>query len=167
MHEIQPGAHKGFPVFLSQFISFLFNSRKFYICPDSIPKFIIHQLIKIHRKQILILLLIVPFALFGQKFQKGTILFKNGKTLTCLLKPPSSPTDKKIETKLTEDADKISYKSEELKSVSILTGDSSVYEFEWQPSKKLLSDGLDYGWLYVILKGYATLYGNSDGYKIN
>ena len=118
-------------------------------------------------KQILILLFIVPFALFGQKYQKGTLLFKNGKTLTCLLKPPSSPTDKKIETKISEDADKISYRSEELKSVIVLTGDSTEYEFSWQPSKKLLSDGLDYGWLYVIAKGYATLYGSSDGYKIN
>jgi len=118
-------------------------------------------------KNILILLLIVPCIVFGQKYQKGTILFKNGKTLTCLLKPPSGPADKKIETKLSDDAGKVSYKSEELKTITIPTKDSAAYEFAWMPSKKILSDGLDYGWLFVILKGYATLYGSSDGYKIN
>lgn len=117
-------------------------------------------------KQILLILLILPFTLLGQKYQKGTILFKNGTTLNCLLKPPSDPSDKKIETKVSENAEKVSYKSEELKSLTFHTADTTSYEFVWESTKKI-TGGLDYGWLYVYLKGYTTLYGSSQGFKVN
>lgn len=117
-------------------------------------------------KHVLIFLLVVPFMVFGQKYHKGTIHFSDGKTLTCLINPPSNPYDKKIETKVSEKSDKVSYKSEDIKSVTIATNDSSQYEFVWGATKKI-TGGLDYSWFYVILKGYATLYGSSDGFKIN
>jgi hypothetical protein len=117
-------------------------------------------------KNILFLLFLLPILLFGQKYHTGTLVFKNGKTLKCMLRPPSRPDDNRIETKTSESADKVIYKSEELKSLTIATEDSTVYEFVNEKFKKMFG-GLDDAWLVVMLKGYATLYGGSDGFKIN
>ena len=116
-------------------------------------------------KQLLILLWIVPLTLFGQKYQHGTILFNSGKTLDCLLTPPSNPEDKKIETKISEDADKVTYKSEELKSITIPNKNYPPYVFVWESTKKL-TGGIDHCWLVKMVEGYATLYGSSNGFKI-
>ena len=94
-------------------------------------------------EQTLFPLLILPFTLLGQKYQSGTFLFKNSKTLNCHLKPPSDPSDKKIDTKALENAEKVAYKSDELKSVTIHAGDTTSYEFVWKSTKKL-TGGLEF-----------------------
>lgn len=117
-------------------------------------------------KQIFFLLLLLPVTLLGQKFQNGTINFKDGKTLSCLLTPPDSPDDKKIVTKASKDAKSVNYESEDIKSLTVPSGDTTVYEFVREKTRRL-TGGLDESWMVVISRGYTTVYTSSTGFKIN
>lgn len=77
------------------------------------------------------------------EISKRNYSFKNGKTLNCQLKPPSDPSDKKIDIKASENAEKVAYKSDELKSITIHAGDTTSYEFVRESTKKL-TGGLEF-----------------------
>ncbi len=118
-------------------------------------------------KRMLFILLLVPAMLSAQKYLPGRVEFKNGKTIDCLLKIPSNPSDKMIETRLSEKAKTVKYESDKLSKVIVTSRNGATYELSRENMPRLLSKKTDEVWLLVAVKGYATLYSLGNGFKIN
>ena len=118
-------------------------------------------------KRMLFILLFIPALLTAQNYVQGTVEFKNGKKLECLLKFPSGPNDKNIETRLSEKADKVSYPSDKLAKVIVNLDDGGSYEFSRERIRRLLSSKTTEVWILTVEKGYATLYVSTNKYRIN
>lgn len=105
--------------------------------------------------------------LSAQKYLPGRVEFKNGKSIDCLLKIPSKPNKKKIETRLSEKAKNISYPSEKLSRLIVNLRDGATYEFSREHIRRNFGTKTDEVWLLVAEKGYATLFTGTNEYKIN
>jgi hypothetical protein len=95
----------------------------------------------------------------AQRFEPAKLIFMDGKTLVGFAKSPKQAYDKTISFKATENGDKQTFQSEQLKTV-ILYSNKDTLEIERvkiynMTGKKIVSTP---AWLQVLSRGYVTLY---------
>jgi hypothetical protein len=110
-----------------------------------------------------------PWIIFlGKTYNKATLTYENGATKNGFVAIPKTCGQKEISFKTDKNAHVEEIPSEMLKVITVHNKDSSVYIFERinyvvnpgdKPKKK--------EWLFVMEKGYATLYLRIDKYKID
>jgi len=119
----------------------------------------------------LTLLLILFFAAnvsFSQTYQKGNLVYEDGTTKEGLVSIPKRVTQNNIYFKPEKNGNEEKIPSDKLKYIHVQSTDGKEYSFERQyykmsPEKQNKNDG----WLFVVVKGYATLYLCSDNYQID
>jgi hypothetical protein len=104
----------------------------------------------------------------GKTYNKAAVTYGNGTVKYGYVAIPKTCHQKEISFKTEKDAHVTDIESTVLSMISVYNADSSVYVFErvnyvvkpGDPPKKN-------GWLFVMAKGYATLYFKIDQYKID
>jgi hypothetical protein len=104
----------------------------------------------------------------GKTYNKGQLLYANGQTKDGYIAIPKTCNQGEISIKTDRDGKATDVKSEYLQMITIYNRDSSEYIFE---RVKYMQNPGDMpkreGWLFVMEKGYATLYLRIDKYKID
>lgn len=104
----------------------------------------------------------------GKTYNKAYFVYENGKTKYCYAAIPKTCGQNTISYKEDADAPVKEIPSQLLSEITILNPDSTVYIFE-RVNTLIKSDGKpkEKEWLYVEVKGYASLYLRIDKYKID
>jgi hypothetical protein len=104
----------------------------------------------------------------GQGYFPGTLTFTDGHTKNCLVIAPRNPGQSVIYTKSADKAPKEKVKSSLLSSVAIEAKKGNIQVFERLPiARKEGARNQAPRWLYVEIKGYATLYLLPDKFIID
>jgi hypothetical protein len=110
----------------------------------------------------------ISLTFLGKTYNKASLTYENGETKNCYVAIPKTCKQKEISVKTDKDSKVSEIQSQVLKMITVYNQDSSVYIFErvnyiQKPGDK----PKDKMWLYVMEKGYATLYLKIDKYKID
>jgi hypothetical protein len=97
----------------------------------------------------------------AQKYQNGSLVFKDGKMLKGLVTYPSKHTTSEISYKASEQAEEQTFKSDELKTV-VVNGGPENFEFDRGTYIESLTFKGDTEskprWMVVLIRGPVTLY---------
>jgi hypothetical protein len=112
---------------------------------------------KLKLKLSLFLLLAVTY-LSGQTFYKGTLTFVNGEVKNGFVAPPKDANQKNILFKSNEGGKKEKIPNESLSLLSMESENGKTLDFEYCPTAQAKGKSTKKYWLFVTVKGYATLY---------
>lgn len=117
----------------------------------------------------LILILCLAFNIsYSQTYQTGSIKYEDGTIKNGYVSIPKRVNQQNIYFKPEKNGSEEKISSNSLKSISVQSTDGKEYYFERQYYKMNPAKQNKYrGWLYTVVKGYATLYLISDNYQID
>lgn len=106
--------------------------------------------------------------LLGKTYNKASLTYENGQKIYGYVAIPKTCGQKNISFKTEKESDPTDIPSEDLTLITVYNRDSTVYMFErvnyvWKKGNKPKKKE----WLYIMAKGYATLYMKIDKYKID